>query len=78
MEIVANVFIGIPTGNIKRTIPTDCDSTQLIPNDNDDFVLAAAFEEHLASRTGFLGITQGFYGIFESQARGALHRHAVV
>ena len=78
IERVVNIFIGLPTGDIKRTTPTDCVTTKRASNVNNDFVLAAAFEEHLASRTGFLGIAQGFYGVFEAQAQGALHMHAVV
>ena len=80
MDTVVKVFLGIPTGNLKRVTQTDCNASDVRSDDSeeDDFVLASAFEKHLASRTGFLGVTQGFYGIYEAQARGALHMHALV
>ena len=80
VETVVHVFLGIKTGNIRRSTFTHCCETvdnDSIPGGN-DAVLAEAFEKHLQSRRGFLGVTQAFYSIFEPQGRGALHLHAPV
>ena len=80
MQTVVHVFLGIKTGDIRRSTFTHCSKTgknDSCPDDNDT-VLAEAFERHLQSRQGFLGVTQAFYSIFEPQGRGALHLHAPV
>ena len=43
-----------------------------------DTVLAEAFERHLQSRRGIMGVAQAFDGIFEPQGRGALHMHSII
>ena len=80
MQTVVHVFIGIKTGNIRRSTFTHCSKTGKNDScsDDNDTVLAEAFERHLQSRQGFLGVTQAFYSIFEPQGRGALHLHAPV
>ena len=80
METVVHVFIGIKTGQLKRSTFTHCSKTI---DDNDisdghETVLSEAFERHLQCRKGFLGVTQAYYAIFEPQGRGALHSHAPV
>ena len=74
IDTVVHIFIGIPTGNLRRSTFTDVGNGF---KDNDT-VLAERFENHLRSRRGFLGVSQAFFGIFEPQGRAALHMHSLV
>ena len=74
IDTVVQTFIGIPTGNLRRSSFTDVGNGF---KDNDT-LLAESFENHLRSRRGFLGVAQAFFGIFEPQGRAALHMHALV
>ena len=78
IDTVVQTFIGIPTGNLRRSTFTDIDASETHSFRNDDTWLADAFENHLRSRRGFLGVSQAFYGIFEPQGRAALHMHGLV
>ena len=73
MDALVSSFIGIPTGNTKYSVPIDC--LEQNENSNGDSV-SAKFEAHLKSRARFLGVPAAFYGIYEAQAREALHMHA--
>ena len=80
METVVHVFIGIKTGNIRRSTFTHCNGNSNVKrfSEDDDTILALAFERYIESRKGFLGVTQAFFSIFEPQGRGALHLHALI
>ena len=78
IDTVVQVFLGIPTGNLRRSTFTDIGNSSTSSLEDSDTFLADAFENHLHSRRGFLGVTQALYGIFEPQGRGALHMHALV
>ena len=78
IDTVVQVFLGIPTGNLRRSTFTDIGNSSTSNLEDSDTFLADAFENHLHSRRGFLGVTQALYGIFEPQGRGALHMHALV
>ena len=60
IDTVVHTFIGIPTGNLRRSTFTDVGSGFK----DDDTLLAESFENHLRSRRGFLGVAQAFFGIF--------------
>ena len=75
MDALVSTFIGIPTGNTKYSVPIDC--LEQNENSNGDSV-SARFEAHLKSRSRCLGVATAFYGIYEAQARGALHMHALI
>ena len=78
IDTVVQTFIGIPVGNLRRSTFTDIGAGKISSFEADDTLLADAFEKHIKSRRGFLGVTQAFYGIFEPQGRGALHMHALI
>ena len=78
IDTVVQTFTRIPTGNLRRSTFTDIGTTETHSFRNDDTWLADAFENHLRSRRGFLGVSQAFYGIFEPQGRAALHMHGLV
>ena len=78
IDTVVKTFLGIPTGNLRRSTFTDVGVDESGSFEASDTLLADAFEKHLESRRGFLGVTQALYGIFEPQGRGALHLHALV
>ena len=78
IDTVVHTFIGIPTGNLRRSTFTDIRMGDASGFRNNDTLLADDFERHLRSRRGFLGVSQAFYGIFEPQGRAALHIHALV
>ena len=78
IDTVVQTFLGIPTGNLRRSTFTDIGNGKTPSNRTDDTFLADSFERHLRSRRGFLGVTQALYAIFEPQGRGALHTHALV
>ena len=78
IDTVVQTFIGIPTGNLRRSTFTDIRMGDGSGFRNNDTLLADDFERHLRSRKGFLGVSQAFYGIFEPQGRAALHMHALV
>ena len=46
--------------------------------DSCDTILSEAFEKHLQTRRGIMGVAQAVDGIFEPQGRGALHMHAII
>ena len=74
IDTVVHTFIGIPTGNLRRSTFTDVGNCI----GNNETLLAESFEKHLQSRRGVLGVSQAFFGIFEPQGRAALHMHALV
>ena len=78
IDTVVKTFIGIPTGNLRRSTFTDVGNGKSPSYGTDDTILADSFEKHLRSRRGFLGVSQAIYGVFEPQGRGALHMHAPV
>ena len=78
IDTVVHTFIGIPTGNLRRSTFTDIRLGDGSDFRKSDTLLADEFERHLRSRRGFLGVSQAFYGIFEPQGRAALHIHALV
>ena len=78
MDTVIQTFIGIPTGNLRRSTFTDVRTVDPSCYENNDTLLADDFEKHLESRRGFLGVAQAYYGIFEPQGRMALHMHGLV
>ena len=78
IDTIVQTFIGIPTGNLRRSTFTDIRNIDTFCHGNKDTLLADDFEKHLQSRRGFLGVSQAFYGIFEPQGRAALHIHALV
>ena len=72
IDTVVQTFIGIPTGNLRRSTFTDVGNCF----GNNETLLAESFEKHLKSRRGFLGVSQAFFGIFEPQGRQFLHHHS--
>ena len=80
METVLHVFVGLRTGNIRTSTYTHCHQSADAQNQSysSDFVLAEAFERHLRSRKGFLGVAQAVKAIYEPQGRGALHMHGIL
>ena len=78
INTVVHTFIGIPTGNLRRSTFTDILCTDNNRVDSSDTVLAEGFERHLHARRGIMGVAQSIDGIFEPQGRGALHMHAVI
>ena len=80
METVLHTFVGIRTGNLRTTTYTHCYESTEAQNQSccSDFILAEAFEKHLRSRKGFLGVGQAVEAIYEPQGRGALHMHGMV
>ena len=78
INAVVHTFIGIPTGNLRRSTFTDVGCPDNSSANSFDTVLAEEFERHIQSRRGILGVAQAFDGIFEPQGRGALHMHAVI
>ena len=78
MDTVVQTFIGIPTGNLRRSTFTDVRTVDPSCYENNDTLLADDFEKHLESRRGFFGVAQAYYGIFEPQGRAALHMHGLV
>ena len=80
METVLHVFVGLRTGNLRTSTYTHCHQFADEQNQSycSDFILAEAFEKHLRSRKGFLGVAQAVEAIYEPQGRGALHMHGIV
>ena len=78
IDTVVQTFIGIPTGNLRKSTFTDIGNVNTSSCGGDDTLLADTFEKHLQSRRGFMGVAQAFYGIFEPQGRAALHLHGLL
>ena len=78
INAVVHTFIGIPTGNLRRSTFTDVGCPDIDCKDSCETVLAEAFEKHLQARRGIMGVAQAFDGIFEPQGRGALHMHSLI
>ena len=78
INTVVHTFIGIPTGNLRRSTFTDILCTDNNCVSSSDTILAEGFERHLHARRGIMGVAQSIDGIFEPQGRGALHMHAVI
>ena len=78
INTVVHTFIGIPTGNLRRSTFTHVGGPVNPCADSSDTVLAEAFERHLLSRRGIMDVAQAFDGIFAPQWRGALHMHAII
>ena len=78
IDTVVQTFIGIPTGNLRKSTFTDIGKVNTLCCGGNDTLLADTFEIHLRSRRGFMGVAQAFYGIFEPQGRAALHLHGLL
>ena len=80
MKTVLDTFVGLRTGNLRTKTYTHCYESTKAQNQSycSDFILAEAFEKHLISRKGFLGVGQAVEEIYEPQGRGALHSHGMV
>ena len=73
VDALVSTFLNIATGVTKRTRPTDC-----LQNMSEEETISDSFKRHLRGEMGCLGVSNGFYGIFEPQNRGALHVHALL
>ena len=83
VEALVSTFLNIPCGKTKRSRPLDTldiekkDSENSNGEEHDSGSIEDTFKRHLRSKLGCLGVPVAFYGIYEAQARMALHVHGL-
>ena len=83
VEALVSTFLNIPCGKTKRSRPLDTldiekkDSENSNGEEHDSGSIEDTFKRHLRSKLGCLGVPVAFYGIYEVQARMALHVHGL-
>ena len=80
VDALVSTFLNIPCTKSRHVPPLD--SFDVKDNSDDggedhSESLTDAFKRHLRSKLGCLGVPVAFYGIFEAQARNALHVHGL-
>ena len=80
VDALVSTFLNIPCTKSRHVPPVDSLEFEDISEKADEErseSLTDAFKRHLRSKLGCLGVPVAFYGIFEAQARAALHVHAL-
>ena len=80
MDALVSTFLNIPCTKSRHVPPVDSLDFEDISEKADEEQsgsLTDAFKRHLRSKLGCLGVPVAFYGIFEAQARAALHVHGL-
>ena len=83
VEALVSTFLNIPCGKTRRSRPLDTldienkDSENSNGEEHDTGSIEDTFKRHLRGKLGCLGVPVAFYGIYEPQARMALHVHGL-
>ena len=80
VDALVSTFLNIPCTKSRHVPPVDSLDFEDISEKADEEQsgsLTDAFKRHLRSKLGCLGVPVAFYGIFEAQARAALHVHGL-
>ena len=80
VDALVSTFLNIPCTKSRHVPPVDSLDYEDISEKADEEQsgsLTDAFKRHLRSKLGCLGVPVAFYGIFEAQARAALHVHGL-
>ena len=80
VDALVSTFLNIPCTKSRHVPPVDSlDIEDVSGESGDDHSgsLTDAFKRHLRRKLGCLGVPVAFYGIFEAQARAALHIHGL-
>ena len=80
VDALVSTFLNIPCTKSRHVPPVDSLYVEDISEESGEYQsgsLTDAFKRHLRSKLGCLGVPVAFYGIFEAQARAALHVHGL-
>ena len=83
VEALVSTFLNVPLSKKKRSTPLDTidvenkESKNSDTEEHDSESIEDIFKRHLRSKLGCLGVPVAFYGIYEAQARMALHVHGL-
>ena len=80
VDALVSTFLNIPCSKSRHVPSVDSLDVEDISEEGGEVrpgSLTDAFKRHLRSKLGCLGVPVAFYGIFEAQARAALHLHGL-